>query len=270
MKLIALQLVALICLLLMDLKAQDKTIVSDQFIADIFEQYSAETEEEMDFETFYEELMELTESPIVLNSATKEQLEKLPFLSDIQIENILSYRYSFGSFNSIFELQLVEGLDMTDIRRMLPFVLLGESQLITKKIYKNDLLKYGKNQVLLRFDKGIEPKAGYQSIQDEAESAYLGSSLYNSVKYQYRFKDRIKVGLTMEKDAGEQFSGNMHKGYDFYSFYAQLNDIFGFKTIVLGDFRASFGQGLVLGSAFGMGKSAYVLKINTVGSGVKK
>ena len=66
-------------------------------------------------------------------------------------------------------------------------MVLGESQLITKKIYKNDLLKYGKNQVLLRFDKGIEPKAGYQSIQDEAESAYLGSSLYNSVKYQYRF-----------------------------------------------------------------------------------
>ena len=270
MKLVALQLVALICLLLTGLKAQDKTIVTDQFIADIFEQYSAETEEEIDFETFYEELMELAESPIVLNSATKEQLEKLPFLSDIQIENILSYRYSFGSFNSIFELQLVEGLDMTDIRRMLPFVLLGESQLKTKKIYKNDLLKYGKNQVLLRFDKGIEPKAGYQSIQDEAESAYLGSSLYNSVKYQYRFKDRIKVGLTMEKDAGEQFSGNMHKGYDFYSFHAQLNDIAGFKTIVVGDFRASFGQGLVLGSAFGMGKSSYVLKINTVGSGLKK
>ena len=270
MKLMALQLVALICLLLMDLKAQDKTIVSDQFIADIFEQYAAETEEEMDFETFYEELMEVAENPIVLNLATKEQLEKLPFLSDIQIENILSYRYSFGSFNSIFELQLVEGLDMTDIRRMLPFVLLGESQLKTKKIYKNDLLKYGKNQMFLRFDKGIESKSGYQSIQDEAESAYLGSSLYNSVKYQYRFKDRIKAGLTMEKDAGEQFSGNSHKGYDFYSFYTQLNDIAGFKTIVVGDFRASFGQGLVLGSAFGMGKSSYVLKTNTVGNGLKK
>ncbi len=52
MKLVALQLVALFCLLLTDLKAQDKTIVTDQFIADIFEQYSAETAEEMDFETF--------------------------------------------------------------------------------------------------------------------------------------------------------------------------------------------------------------------------
>jgi len=270
MKLVALQLVALICLLLTGLKAQDKTIVTDQFIADIFEQYSAETEEEMDFETFYEELMELAESPIVLNSATKEQLEKLPFLSDIQIENILSYKYSFGSFNSLFELQLIDGLDMTDIRRMLPFVVLGESQLKTKKIYMNDLLKYDKNQVLLRFDKGIEPKAGYQSIDSETGSVYLGSSLYNSVKYQYRFKDRIKLGLTMEKDAGEQFAGNTHKGYDFYSFHAQLNDIAGFKTIVVGDFRASFGQGLVLGSAFGMGKSSYVLKINTAASGLKK
>jgi len=66
----------------------------------------------------------------------------------------------------------------------------------------------------------------------------------------------------MEKDAGEQFSGSSHTGYDFYSFHAQLNDIGKVKTIVAGDFRANYGQGLVLGSGFGMGKSSYVLKVN--------
>ena len=125
---------------------QKKTIVTDQFIADIFEQYAAETEEEMDFERLLWRLMELAESPIVLNSATKEQLEKLPFCR-IQIENILSYRYSFGSFNSLFELQLIDGLDMTDIRRLLPLWCWGESQLKTKKIYKNDFWNMVKNQL---------------------------------------------------------------------------------------------------------------------------
>jgi len=74
----------------------------------------------------------------------------------------------------------------------------------------------------------------------------------------------------MEKDAGEQFSGSSHTGYDFYSFHAQLNDIGKVKTIVAGDFRANYGQGLVLGSGFGMGKSSYVLKVNSHGTGLKK
>ena len=74
----------------------------------------------------------------------------------------------------------------------------------------------------------------------------------------------------MEKRCRRAICGqNTHKGYDFYSFHAQMNDIFGFKTIVVGDSRL-FGQGLVLGSAFGMGKSSYVLKTNTVGNGLKK
>ena len=68
MKLIALQLVALICLLLMDLKAQDKTIVSDQFIADIFEQYSAETEEEMDLNYVKDEGIEKDVDVVMTNS----------------------------------------------------------------------------------------------------------------------------------------------------------------------------------------------------------
>lgn len=269
MKSLLIYLIAIFTLFFSELKAQEKTTNIEQFIADIFEQYSAETEQELDFESFYDDLLQLSENPIELNSARKEQFAKLPFLSDIQIENILSYIYTNGPLNTIYELQLIDGLDMTDIRRMLPFVTIEKIEKKSPKIYKVDLLKYGKNQMLLRFDKGLEPKAGYLLSENKTKN-YQGSSLYNSLKYEYRFKDRIRVGFTMEKDAGEQFMGNVNKGYDFYSFHAQINDIDHFKTIVVGDFRASFGQGLVLGSAFGMGKSSYVLKINTSGDGLKK
>lgn len=252
-----------------EIYAQEKTTNIEQFIADIFEQYSAESEQELDFESFYDDLMELSKNPIELNTTRKEQLIKLPFLSDIQIENMLSYIYTNGPLNTIYELQLIDGLDMTDIRRMLPFVTLNKVEKKSQKIYKADVLKYGKNQILLRFDKGIESKAGYQQSENESKN-YQGTSLYNSLKYEYHFKDRIKIGLTMEKDAGEQLMRGSNKGYDFYSFHAQINDIEHFKTIVVGDYRVSFGQGLVLGSAFGMGKSSYVLKINSSGDGLKK
>jgi len=258
-------------------RAQDAVTTTEQLIADIFEQYSEETEDEIDFATFYEELLFFSQNPIILNRTSREELERLPFLSDTQVENILSYLYRFGPMHSIYELQLVEGLDMTDIRRMLPFVLIGEAVSRLGKIYRYDILKYGKSELLFRLDKGLETKEGYRFLPDEEEESaemnrrkYIGSPFYHSLKYRFHFKDRIYVGVTAEKDAGEQFWGTTHKGYDFYSAYTQLNNFGKLKTLVVGDFRANFGQGLVLRSDFGMGKSSYVLKVPSRNSGLKK
>lgn len=249
--------------------AQDKTQSTEQIIADIFEQYTAETDEAIDFESFYDELHELAISPINLNKATKEDLDKLIFISDTQVENILYYIYRFGPLNTIYELQLVEGLDMTDIRNMLAFVYVGDEMVTSQKIYKADLFKYGKNEVLYRLDRGLESKRAYQPDNSSSDK-FQGSAFYNSFKYHFRFKDRISAGLTMEKDAGEQLLDTSHVGYDFYSFHVQLNDFGKFKTIVLGDFKANFGLGLVMSSGFGMGKSSYVLNVIPHNTGLKK
>jgi hypothetical protein len=258
-------------------RAQDAVSTTEQLIADIFEQYTAESEVAIDYDSFFEDLMFCAQNPINLNQATQDQLEKLPFLSDIQIENILSYIYKSGSIQTIYELQLVEGLDMTDIRRMLPFVKVGKENDTQKKIYWNDLFKYGNNELIFRLDKGLETKEGYQFLPEEDQNPtstntknYLGNSLYNLIRYSYHFKDRIQLGFNAEKDAGEQFWGKTNKGYDFYSFHAQLNHFGKFQTIVIGDFRANFGQGLVLHSDFGIGKSSYVLNVTSRSSGLKK
>ena len=257
--------------------AQDAITTTEQLIADIFEQYTAESEDDIDYDTFYEELMYCSQNPINLNRTTREELERLPFLSDIQVENIISHVYRFGKLQTIYELQLIDGLDMTDIRRMLPFVVVGEVAETFKKIYWQDLLKYGKNELFFRLDKGVETKEGYQFLPEEDVNAdeanaknYIGNSLYHSLKYRYHLKDRIQIGMTAEKDAGEQFWGATHKGYDFYSAYALINDLGKVKTLVVGDFRANFGQGLVLRPEFGMGKSSYVLNVTARNSGLKK
>ncbi len=258
-------------------RAQDAVVTTEQLIADIFEQYTAESEEAIDYDTFYEDLMYCAQNKINLNITSREELERLPFLSDIQIENIQSYIYKFGKLQSIYELQLIEGLDLTDIRRMLPFVLIRDTEVAGKKIYWKDLSKYGKNEIFFRMDKGIETKEGYHFLPEEDINAaetnsgnYLGNALYNSLKYRFHFKDRMLVGVTAEKDDGEQFIGKQHVGYDFYSVYAQLNDFGKFKTIVVGDFRANFGHGLVLHPEISMGKSSYVLNVIPRNSGLKK
>ena len=258
-------------------RAQEVASVTEQIIDGIFDQYVAESDETIEYETFYDDLMFCSKNPVNLNKATQNELEKLPFLSDTQIENILSYVYQYGPMQTIYELQLIEGLDMTDIRRMLPFVYAGDGNPSGKQIYWNDILKYGKNELYFRLDKGLETKEGYRFLPDEDVNTpqtqsknYTGNQLYNSLKYRFHYKDRILAGITAEKDAGEQFWGSNHKGYDFYSIHAQFNNFGKFKTIVLGDFRANFGQGLVLHPEYSIGKSSFVLNVTSRNSGLKK
>lgn len=260
-----------------NLRAQDAAATIEELITEIFEQYTAESEESIDYETFYDDLLGYADNPVNLNAATKEQLLRLAFLSDSQIESILHYVYKNGALKTIYELQLVDGLDMTDIRRMLPFVVAGEDKINHKKIFFQDLIKYGKNELFVRLDRGVETKEGYKFFPEEEldtlgnrTANYHGSQFYHSLKYRYHYKNRVLAGLTCEKDAGEQFWGDVNKGYDFYSAYVQLNDFGKFKNIVLGDFRANFGQGLVLRPEFGMGKSSYVLNVTPRNSGLKK
>lgn len=269
----------LLVLLLFSYRAvsQGQNDATENQIAAIFEQLTAEGEVELDYTTFYEELRGFSQNPINLNHTTREELERLPFLSDVQVESILAYLYQFGSLRTIYELQLIQGLDMTDIRRLLPFVFVGEGDTRNSKIYLVDIFKYGKQELFCRLDRTAEEKAGYltdlEKIADGPlgnKSNYLGSQLYNSIRYRFHFKDRIQVAFTAEKDAGEQFWGSNHKGYDFYSAAVQLNNFGHFKTLVIGDFRANFGQGLVVHPEFVMGKSSFVLNVSSRISGLKK
>ena len=59
------------------------------------EQLSAD-EEERNWEDELEVLSARLQEPVNINTATKRQLEEFPFLTDIQIENILAYVYING------------------------------------------------------------------------------------------------------------------------------------------------------------------------------
>lgn len=257
--------------------AQNPTKTAEEIIADIYEQLSEESESEIDFSSLYDDLIALSQNPIQLNSATKDDLEKLPFLSEMQIDNILYYLYRNNPMNSIYELQLIDGLDMTDIYDMLPFVTLGDAKSESNKLDFSNVFKYGKNELYLRIDRGLETKEGYrfdpeneENTSDETNKNYLGSAYYSHLKYRFNYKDRIKAGITMEKDAGEQFWGDENKGFDFYSAFVQMNNVGIFKTLVLGDYRANFGQGLVMKTDFSMGKSSYVTDISNHSNGFNR
>jgi hypothetical protein len=65
--------------------------------------------------------------------------------------------------------------------------------------------------------------------------------------------------MTLEKDPGEAFAWDpktRRYGFNFVSFHHTRYGMGKWKTITLGDFQASFGQGLVFGAGYTFGKGA--------------
>lgn len=256
-------------LLTCNVQAQTNAIV-DEILEHISSQIT--DDEDIDFATAYDDLFYYLQNPINLNTATKEQLERLLFLDDIQIENLLFFQYQYGEIYTIHELALVEGLDDFTINALKNFVYVGEKHELQKYTFK-DVFKYGKHEILIRNDGTFDKKQGFNRTKEELnknpEKYYLGDPLYASLKYRFRYKDNVQFGFSAEKDAGEPFVGKFNKGYDSYNGYLQLNDLWKFKNIVVGDYRAVFGQGLVIRSEFAM-PDASVLHVSPRNNGLRK
>lgn len=205
--------------------------------------------EERNWENELEELSRHLQEPININSATKQQLEQFPFLTDIQIENILAYIYIHGQMQTVYELQLVEEMDKYTIELLLPFVCVQPVKMSSNYPSLKTLLKYGKQEVLTRLDIPLYTRKGYKNN-------YLGPSMYHSFRYNFHYGEYLQTGVVSEKDAGEPlFALHNRKGYDYCSFYFLLKNLRRLKSLALGNYRLSFGQGLVLSTDFRLGKT---------------
>lgn len=222
-----------------------------------------ETEDLERIETLYSELSYLSDHPFELNTVTADELRKLPFLSDRQIDHLIAYRKRYGNILSIYELKNVDELDFQTIAFLLSFVYIGEEIVDKLPFSVNNILKYGRNELQMRYDQCFQQKKGYCSQPDTIlekypNRKYLGEPFYHSLRYSYSFDDRLQAGFVGEKDAGEPFWNSHHKGYDYYSAHLLIKDIGWLKSLALGDYKMSFGQGLVVSNDFTPSRSAIV------------
>lgn len=230
---------------------------------DYLDELASESENSERIEALYTDLSYLVEHPLDLNRATAADWRRLPFLSDLQIQSLLDYREKNGDWLSIYELKNVSGLDFSTVELLIPFVHVGEKMVDKPDFSFKNLLRYGNNELMIRYDRTFQQKKGYRQVPEEElkeypNRRYLGEPFYHSLRYAYEYDDRLRFGLVAEKDAGEPFWNRYHKGYDYYSFHFLLNDLGCLRTLALGDYRVSFGQGLVISHDFTPGKGADV------------
>lgn len=238
-------------------------------------QLTEDSEAEAQSENLYEDLTYLSQHPENLNDLNIEQLKRLPFLSEVQIEKIGEYVAKYVPIKSIYELRLISDLDRETIDLLLPFVYVGDYNIQPQKLSMKDILKYGKNELLLSISESLNNKAGYADVSEEERMKYsgkyyLGEPFYSTFRYAFRYRDKFSFGIIGEKDAGELFWAKTHKGFDYYSVHFLLKDIGIIKTLAFGNYRINMGQGLIMNTDFRLGKNSQVLNIDKRNIGIKK
>jgi hypothetical protein len=211
---------------------------------------------DLNYEDLYDNLAQLLAHPLDVNEATDEELRFLKILSEEQIKNLLEYRLINGYLLSVYELQAVPGFDLVTIQKITPYIQVRDPASTINRSLWQRVKDESDNYFIMRYERMLQTKAGFRSETD-ADNHFKGSPDKLSVRFRSSRPGDFSFGFSAEKDAGEQMTWNQSRhqyGFDYISFHAQLQNKGRLKNLVIGDFQSQFGQGLMIGGIFGMGK----------------
>ena len=203
----------------------------------------------LDDET-YETLCSLETNPLNINSATPDDLSRLPFLTERQIDDICMYVKRHGAMHTLGELQAVASLDKARVQLLSCFVVAGPPP--SKRVPIGRLLSQGRSTLLATASVPLYERRG-------DNGGYLGYSLRHSLRYDFNAGDRLRFGFIGAQDSGEPFFSNGNSwGYDHYSFFLQMRNLGRITNLVVGHYRVQFGMGLVANTGLRLGKTTAI------------
>ena len=256
MKPLASALIILPCLCLGQVPVDPQEIL-DQ----LADQLLVTAEEDLSYEEIYETLSHLLANPVDLNTVTREQLRAIMLLSEVEINALLEYRATRGHFLDVLELQAIPGWTVATVKRLQPFVNVSDPNAKVGAALLRRISRETNQYAVMRYERTIESKPGYLGSADSSHR-YAGNADRYYFRYRVVRRNDFSIGLTAEKDPGEQIQwapSTGFYGFDFYSGHIQLMKKGRLENFIAGDFQCQFGQGLQLGSAFGLGKTAQTI-----------
>ena len=244
-------------------------------------------------EAAYEELLEeylfYQTNPVNVNSEEILNLEAMGLLNAFQVEALRQYRWQFGDLLLIEELLMIEEFDEATVAVIAPLIRFGKNEkaMAYERPTLGMMLTQGKHKATVNFARKFD------GVEDDSigvpDKDYLGSLNKLQLKYAYHYKQRLRFGIAMEKDAGEPFFFNMLSdslqelvktrrppGFDFYGAHLYMSDLrlgaeegLVVKDLALGDYQLSFGQGLTLWTGMSFGKGGTGSSVMKRASGVR-
>ena len=228
----------------------------EDFITEYFDEmkdYEPTERHNMEQEEMMERLEELHHHPFNINTAKRDELLQIPFLSEAQADSILKYRAQKHLLRSLGELQWINGFPYATRCRLSLFAYAGDT--IEAPIPFWPQFYKGKHEIVSRLDVPLYKRAGDQNyskeeLQNNPNLIYLGNRLANTTRYRYRWRQDIAYGLTFQKDAGEPFAKEKNYPYDYTSLYFYFRPQRENYALWIGDYNLHFGQGILFGHSF--------------------
>lgn len=202
-----------------------------------------------------------------LNTADPAELLQSPLLSPVQAQAILRHRSRFGRLLKIEELQVIDEMDTTTIRRIRKYLRCG-MPVVDSRFRPSEVLAAARHELTLRGRRNLGDKSGYGS--DGNYPFYTGDANQLYLRYRMTAGGHFSAGVVMEKDAGERFLDRANGGrMDFFSWHVFFRPSTRLKMLALGDYQVQFGQGLVAWNGISLGKSTEVHQVYRRGAGFR-
>lgn len=222
-----------------------------------------ESEGEFDFTQLGEEVDNWQRRPVDVNSPDFFVLVEWNIVSEYAYQQLQDHIQRHGPLLSMLELQSVPGFDPETIRTLQAISHVAGRETFTQTAGLKELFLHGQNEIYLRGGRTLEKSEGYEDTIPD----YEGSPDKIYLRLRHRNAGVLSYGITGEKDSGEAFfKGSNKHGFDFYSAHLSLQKYRPWlPALMIGDYSASFGQGLIMHSGFGAGKSSFVTSIKRSG-----
>ena len=210
--------------------------------------------------------------PVNINNTSREELERLHFLSFFQIHSLLEYIETHGTLNSVYEIAYVRGFDRELAEWLDPFIFYGPPSPSAGKSF-SAALKRPRQSLTFRYQEVAGRRAVYESYRADTSgraSPPLGDPSRVYGRYEFTAGDWIRMGWTGEKDPGEPFLRPPNRVLpDHFSWHLQVNTPGFVRQLNLGDYHLMLGQGLTSWTGFSTGKSPEAVLIRKRASGIR-
>ncbi len=267
-------------------QAQVETDIEiERLIGEAIENISEESDE-VDVTEIADRLYRILDNPINLNTADFTELREIPFLTDQQAYNIITYREKYGDLLSPYELKAVDGMNRNLIQKILPFILI-EKEAKSRKFSLKKAILSGRKDVFLRYGRTLQHQDGFRPLSDSSilehpNQTFLGDPNKLYVRFSSQYHSNFQYGFTLEKDKGEVFlpsslpdsvqqlvKGKAQTAFDYRNFHLFIKDIKNIKALAIGDYHLQFGQGLLLWTSPSFGKAWNPINIKRFSKGIK-
>lgn len=241
-----------------DTLQSDSTEVYDHF-EQVLEEHATDTNPNRHAA---ETLTGLIDNPFDLNRASAADLSTVPPLSLRLARRIVRYRKTHGPFSTLEEITAVEGVGHEQVRSFRPYLQVKTSFIQSnteKSPYPplpsiDTVLSNADLHLIQRATRTLDPGRGFD------DDTFRGSPLRLTTRLRLGWERRAQLAVTVDKDPGEPLRWHPQSntyGFDHIAGNLALHDMGRLETLVVGDFKAQYGQGVSLwqGLSFGKGRA---------------